>query len=121
MSDIQEKKITNQEKSIEEKKQWILEMVDMYWDPEDKEINRDYILEKDIDVERVYKCFTTKDKWERQKLFVSYKEEDDEEYLNSRKRFYQLKEKADIMMNEFRAKIDEENDIREIEDVLSDM
>jgi hypothetical protein len=109
---------------IEQKRQRILEKVNLYWEIEDKSINWDEILKDDDNVEKLYKYFLTKDKTERENLLEKYKEETIKEYGKSSEELHKLIWKAKNLVFQFKEKMENEKneeDIKDIEDTLDNI
>lgn len=103
--------------NIEEKKKWILEMVNLYWDEENKGINRNELLSYDDNVEKLYIYFQTKEKADRELLLEKYKEEETQEYLLNSEKLHKLVWEAKKMAMNFKEKIYEEENIAEVQNI----
>ena len=114
----------NINRDITEKRQRILKMIKEYWDKEDKNLEREEILNYDENVEKVYTIFSTKEKSDRDIIIEKYKEEAQKEYLEQRTIIYKLiweAKKLVMKYEEMRQNKNDQDDIENIEDILSTM
>jgi len=111
----------NSQMNIEEKRQRILNMIEKYWNEEDKKINREEILKDEDNVEKIYTYFSTKEKSERDKLLEQYQNDATQEYLTKRENLYKSVWETKKLIMEFEASRQTKYDKDEADELLNNI